>query len=102
MGKTTLAEALASKLGYALVCKDDVRDVAVAWDSRTNAELQRQHPGTTVNVDTNEMAYEACFAIGLTQLRVGAAGVRSIFWRRRPSNIRAGCLRVAAGPCSVG
>lgn len=75
MGKTTLAEALARKLGYALVCKDDVRDVAVSWDLRTNAELERQHPGTQVNVDTNEMAYEACFAIGLTQLRVGAAGV---------------------------
>ena len=75
VGKTTLAEALARRLGYALVCKDDVRDVAVRWDIRTNHDLQRAHPGTTVNVDTNEMAYEACFAIGLTQLRVGAAGV---------------------------
>ena len=75
VGKTTLAEALARKLGFALVCKDDVRDVAVSWDARMNADLQRAHPGTTVKVDTNDLSYEACFSIGLTQLRIGAPGV---------------------------
>ncbi len=73
--KTTLAEGLARALGFALVCKDDVRDVAHRYDQRANDAIQHAHPASTVRIDTNDMCYEVCFGIGLTQLRVGAAGV---------------------------
>ncbi len=75
MGKTTFALALAREMGYALACKDDVRDIAATHDAKTNAEIAARHPGSTMRVDSNEMTYEIMFAVGLTQLRVGAPGV---------------------------
>lgn len=75
VGKTTLAFALAKRMRYALVCKDDVRDIAVRHDAKTTAEIAARHPGSTMRVDSNEMTYEVMFAVGLTQLRVGAPGV---------------------------
>lgn len=75
VGKTTLAFALATRMKYALVCKDDVRDIAVRHDARISAEIASCHPGSPVRVDSNDMTYEVMFAVGLTQLRVGAKGV---------------------------
>jgi len=75
IGKSTLATALAQSLGFALVMKDDVRDVAVRWDKKLNDTILRSHPDSAVRVDSNEMTYEVCFAIGLTQLRIGMLGV---------------------------
>lgn len=62
-------------MSYALVVKDDVRDVAVRWDAKTNAEIRSKHAGSSIRIDSNDMTYEVCFAVGLTQLRVGARGV---------------------------
>lgn len=75
IGKTTLATALATTMGFPLVMKDDVRDVAVRWDKKLNDAILRSDPDSSLRVDSNDMTYEVCFAIGLTQLRVGASGV---------------------------
>lgn len=60
---------------YALVCKDDVRDATVKHDARVINDIRAAYPEANIVVDSNESTYEAMFAVGLTQLRVGAAGV---------------------------
>lgn len=77
MGKTTLAFAIAKQLGYCLICKDDVREAAIRHDATVMADIRSVCPdrASSIRVDSNDMTYEAMFAVGLTQLRVGAKGV---------------------------
>eukprot|EP00177_Eucheuma_denticulatum_P002507 GFKZ01004503.1.p3 GENE.GFKZ01004503.1~~GFKZ01004503.1.p3 ORF type:complete len:204 (+),score=29.97 GFKZ01004503.1:264-875(+) len=77
VGKTTFAFALAKAFRYCLVCKDDVREAAIRHDAQVISDLRAVSPDVAdaVRVDSNDMTYEAMFAVGLTQLRVGAAGV---------------------------
>lgn len=77
VGKTTVAFALAKELRYCLVCKDDVREAAMRHDANVMAEIRAVCPeqANAIRVDSNDMTYEAMFAVGLTQLKVGAAGV---------------------------
>lgn len=77
VGKTTLAFAIAKELGYCLVCKDDVREAAMRHDAQVMSEIRAACPehATSIRVDSNDMTYEAMFAVGLTQLRVGAKGI---------------------------
>ncbi|CAN8067745.1 unnamed protein product [Agarophyton chilense] len=77
VGKTTVAFALAKELGYCLVCKDDVREAAIRHDANVLAAIRAVCPehANSVCVDSNDMTYEAMFAVGLTQLKVGASGV---------------------------
>lgn len=59
------------------MCKDDVREAAMRHDARIMSDIRAvcpEHAGA-ISVDSNNMTYEAMFAVGLTQLRVGAAGV---------------------------
>lgn len=57
------------------MCKDDVRDVAFRYDQKANEAIHKAHPNSSIRIDTNDMCYEVCFGIGLTQLRVGMPGV---------------------------
>lgn len=77
VGKTTVAFALAKKLGYCLICKDDVREAAVRHDAFVMNEIRAACPehANSIRVDSNDMTYGAMFAVGLTQLKVGVAGV---------------------------
>ncbi|CDF40539.1 unnamed protein product [Chondrus crispus] len=77
VGKTTLALGVAKELGYCLVCKDDVREPAMRHDARVLADIRKVCPehAASIHVDSNDMTYEAMFAVGLTQLNVGAKGV---------------------------
>lgn len=80
VGKTTVAFALAKAMGYCLICKDDVREAALRHDARVMSDLRTvcENDGdklSRVRVDSNDMTYEAMFAVGLTQMRVGAKGV---------------------------
>lgn len=77
VGKTTVALALARELRYCLVCKDDVREAAVRHDAQVMSDIRAACPehANSIRVDSNNMTYEAMFAVGLTQLRVGAAGI---------------------------
>lgn len=54
-----------------------MREAALRHDAAVRAELRRKCPdvANTIHVDSNDMTYEAMFAVGLTQLRVGAPGV---------------------------
>lgn len=60
-----------------MVCKDDVREAAIRHDNVVMAEIKAVCPeqASSIHVDSNDMTYEAMFAVGLTQLRVGSAGV---------------------------
>lgn len=72
-----MALAIAKELGYCLVCKDDVREAAIRHDAQVMSEIRAVCPehASSIHVDSNDMTYEAMFAVGLTQLRVGSAGV---------------------------
>lgn len=54
-----------------------MREAALRHDAQVMAEIRTVYPeaASTVHVDSNDMTYEAMFAVGLTQLRVGASGV---------------------------
>lgn len=77
MGKTTVAFALAKAMKFCLVCKDDVREAALRHDAQVLAEIREKcgEHASEIRVDSNDMTYEAMFAVGITQLRVGVAGV---------------------------
>lgn len=54
-----------------------MREPAIRHDAAVLAEIRSVCPeqAAAIHVDSNDMTYEAMFAVGLTQLRVGAAGV---------------------------
>lgn len=60
-----------------MICKDDVREAALRHDAQVMSDLRENfsEQASKVRVDSNDMTYEAMFAVGLTQLRVGAKGV---------------------------
>lgn len=72
-----MAFAIAKALKYCLICKDDVREAALRHDRQVMVDFRKHCPDNTSSfrVDSNDMTYEAMFAVGLTQLRVGIAGV---------------------------
>lgn len=70
--------ALAKALKFCLICKDDVREAALRHDAVVQADLRAavgESVASTLRVDSNDMTYEAMFAVGLTQLKVGMPGV---------------------------
>lgn len=72
-----MAFAIAKALRFCLICKDDVREAALRHDAQVISDIQAHCPehASMIRVDSNDMTYEAMFAVGLTQLRVGASGV---------------------------
>lgn len=54
-----------------------MREAALRHDAQVMAEIRAACPEvvSSIHVDSNEMTYEAMFAVGLTQLRVGASGI---------------------------
>lgn len=54
-----------------------MREAAIRHDARVLEDIRAVCPeyANSIRVDSNDMTYEAMFAVGLTQLRVGAKGV---------------------------
>lgn len=76
VGKSSLALALARRLGFALLIKDDVRVPTMANDMATRARLIASGASAEQAsfVDSNSACYGAINAIAATQISAGARG----------------------------
>lgn len=69
IGKSTLAEILARRLGFALLSKDDVKDQLLLFEKQS----QKDASLTSLEQATNDLAYPIVFNLAATQLRVGVS-----------------------------
>lgn len=76
VGKTTLAKALARRLHFVYLSKDDVRNPTLTLDKETRSRLCARGVPDEVSaiVDSNSACYEVVSAIAKTQFEVGALG----------------------------
>mmetsp|Transcript_8329 Transcript_8329/g.25036 ORF Transcript_8329/g.25036 Transcript_8329/m.25036 type:complete len:205 (-) Transcript_8329:930-1544(-) len=66
VGKTTFAEALSRAAGFALICKDDVRDFSAKLET---------HPDFPSTLSTNAMCYEIMWRVAERQLIAGLSTI---------------------------
>lgn len=76
VGKSTLGLALARRLGFSLLIKDDVRAPTLSHDMATRARLLAAgaSEAQAALVDSNAACYGALNAVAVTQISAGARG----------------------------
>jgi len=65
VGKTTIAHALARRLRWPVLCKDDIRDHLIILDKKVNQQVQG------INLDSNDYCYDILHHLAATQLQCG-------------------------------